>query len=92
MILNKLPKEFRKVLLSSDNSRQNKIYLAQGWTTSKYCNYYIEWKWADRPFRSRLYFKFEEDGEYFKAKSFEEDIFIHFLSDEPRKKEHIKKQ
>ena len=90
--MNLLPKEFRKVLLSSDNSRQNKIYLAQGWTTSSHCNYYIKWKWQGLPFRSRLFFKFDIDGEYFKAKSFEEDILINFLSDEPKKKEHIKKE
>lgn len=90
--MNILPKEFRKILLSSDTSRQNKIYLAQGWTTSKYCNYFLEWKWQGLQFRSRLFFKFEVDGEYFKAKSFEEDILIHFLCDEPKKKEHIKNQ
>lgn len=84
--MKELPKEFRKVLLSSDNSRQNKIWLATGWQTQ----YYIEWKWQGQPYYSRMLFKFYPDGEYLKAKSFDEDIFIKFSSNELKKKEIIK--
>jgi hypothetical protein len=83
-----LPQNYQKVLLSSDNSRQNKIWLATGWQSQ---GYFIEWKWQDRPYFSRMLFKFSPDSAFKKAKSFDEDIFIHFLSDEPRKKDDIKK-
>jgi hypothetical protein len=82
-----LPKEFQKVLLSSDNSRQNKIWLATGWQAQ---GYYIDWIWEARPYFSRMLFKFSPNENHIKAKSFDEDIFIKFLSGEGKKKDAIK--
>lgn len=73
MILKLLPEHLRKSLLSSDTSRQNKIWLAVGW--KEMSEYFIEWRWASEYMRSRLEFKFEPDGEFVKAKSYDEDIF-----------------
>jgi hypothetical protein len=62
----------RKALLSEYSSKQNKLHLITGWTYFK--NWYIEWKWAGDPYKSRMLFKFSPDDKWIEAKSFEEDL------------------
>ncbi len=84
-----MTEDFKHSLLSSDTSRQNKIWLATGW--SHFHGWYIEWKWKDRPMRSRMMFRFSPDEEFVEAKSFDEDVKVKFKSgkdkNEGRKKE-----
>ena len=50
----------------------HKLHLIFGWT--HFNNWYIEWKWAGDPFRSRMLFKFSPDDNWIQADSFEEDL------------------
>jgi len=68
-----LSNNLRKTLLSSDSSRQNKIWLARGWKESS--GYFVEYRWAGEYMQSRLEFQFEHGGEFVKAKSYDEDVF-----------------
>jgi hypothetical protein len=67
-----IPDSARKALLSKDSSRQNKLWLITGWQYFK--PWYIDWKWAGAPYNSRILFRFEPDGEWIKAESFDEDV------------------
>lgn len=65
-----LPDKFQKLLLSDDNSKPNKLWLAIGWSQK----YYIEWQWQGVSGYSRLQFKFSVEDEWRTAKSHEEDV------------------
>lgn len=65
-----LPAHFRSVLMGTDTSKPNKLWLAIAWKSK----YYLEYKWQSEPLRSRLMFKFEVNEQFKEAKSFEEDI------------------
>lgn len=62
----------RKALLSKYSSRQNKLWLITGWR--HFHNWYIDWKWAGEPFKSRMLFRFSPDEKWIVAKSFEDDL------------------
>lgn len=66
-----LPDELRHSLLSSDTSRQNKLWLVTGWI---HVGYDVDWMWVGEPMKSRMAFRFERDGKFIKAKSYDEDI------------------
>jgi hypothetical protein len=69
--INPLPEHLKKVLLSEDNSKPNKLWMAIAWW---YNGYYIDWQWQGIERYSRLQFKFSEDGSWITAKSHEEDV------------------
>jgi hypothetical protein len=69
--MNILPSIYQKVLLSKNTSQQNKVWIA---TSLKFDNWYLEWKWIGKPFRSRIQFQFIPDGVWVQAESFEEDL------------------
>lgn len=62
----------RQILLGKYTSQQNKVWLATGW--SHFRNWYIDWKWVGRPFRSRMLFRFSSGDVWVRAESFEEDL------------------
>lgn len=68
----KIPNSYRKALLSKYCSRMNKLHLIAGWTY--FNNWYIDWKWAGEPHKSRMLFKFWPDEDWVQAESFEEDL------------------
>lgn len=65
-----IPADFRRALMSSDTSRQNKMWLAASWSQ----RFFVEWRWQGAPMRSRMAFRFEPGSEFAEAKSFDEDI------------------
>jgi hypothetical protein len=67
-----IPDAAKQALLSKYVSRLNKIHLVIGWTHFR--NWYIDWKWAGNPYRSRMLFRFSPDGNWVQAESFEEDL------------------
>jgi len=67
-----MPDSARKTILGKYSSRQNKLWLVTGWQYFK--PWYIDWKWAGEPFKSRMLFKFAPDGEWIRAESFDEDM------------------
>ena len=67
-----IPIKYRQAILGEYSSRQNKIWLATTWKRFK--PWYIEWKWAGEPYRSRMLFQFDLNGPWVEAKSFDEDI------------------
>ena len=66
-----LPDNLKQIILSSDNSKPNKLWMAIGW---EHQGYYIDWRWKGIERFSRLQFKFSEDGPWLTAKSHEEDV------------------
>jgi hypothetical protein len=62
----------RKALLSKYTSKPNKLHLIAGWT--HFNNWYIDWKWAGVPYKSRMMFRFNPDDKWIIAESFEEDL------------------
>ena len=81
--MNAIPSHYRTALLSRYNSRQNKIWLATG--GSHFHGLHIEYHWTGAPYRSRLQFQFEPDGEWVRAESYEDDIAPTLAFDEKRK-------
>lgn len=79
-----IPSEHRETLLSKYTSRHNKIWCAIGW--KHFHDWHLEWKWKGEPFRSRLMFQFEPDGDFIMAKSYEEDVWPKLKWDNPKKK------
>jgi len=73
-----MPTAHRKVLLSSDTSRLNKIHLVTGWTHFR--GWFCDWRWKGGFLRSRLEFCFEPGGKFFEAKSFDEDVLVEYKS------------
>jgi hypothetical protein len=69
-----IPISNKKVLLGKYTSRLNKLHLIIGWTHFR--NWYIEWKWAGDPYRSRMMFRFDPDDNWIQAESFEEDLML----------------
>jgi len=69
-----IPDHLRKALLSDYVSRPNKIWIAISW--QHFRDFYLEWKWAGDPWRSRLLFQFSLNGPWVEAKSYEEDRAI----------------
>jgi hypothetical protein len=61
----------RSRLLSSQTSRQNKLWIA---ATLKAQGKALYWRWAGEPRRSRLQFLFDANGSWYTAKSFDEDV------------------
>jgi hypothetical protein len=61
----------RKLLLSEDTSKPNKLWGAIAWW---YEGYYVDWQWQGVEKYSRLQFKFGEHDEWLTAKSHEEDV------------------
>ena len=66
-----LPERLKKVILSEDNSKPNKLWMAIAWHND---GHYIDWRWQGIQKYSRLEFRFSEDGEWETAKSHEEDV------------------
>ena len=66
-----LPDKRRKLLLSEDTSKPNKLWGAIAWW---YEGYYVDWRWSGVEKYSRLQFKFGEHEEWLTAKSHEEDV------------------
>ncbi len=71
-LIQMMPIAKRQALLSKYTSRQNKLWLVTAW--KYFCPWYVEWKWAGDPFRSRMLFQFSPDGKWVEAQSFEEDL------------------
>lgn len=67
-----IPADRRHALMSTDTSRQNKLWLATAWAHAY--GWFIEWRWAGHPMRSRLLFRFAPDDAFQPAASFDEDI------------------
>jgi hypothetical protein len=67
-----MPVRLRHALMSSDTSRQNKLWLATAWKHAY--PWFLEWKWAGAYMRSRLCFRFAPDAEFTAAESFDEDV------------------
>jgi len=75
-----IPESRRRLLMSEETSRQNKLWLATGWR--HHHGWFIEWKWAGTPpdfrtggaMRSRLMFRFAPKGKFESARSFDEDV------------------
>jgi hypothetical protein len=65
------PSDLRRSLVAGLVSRQNKLWIAAGW---KGRGWFIEWRWAGEPMRSRLLFQFEPDDKWHEAKSYDEDV------------------
>ncbi len=63
--------EERVRLLSNQNSRQNKLWIAARHIAD---GKYLEWQWAGKPFRSRLCFRFRPEEDVMVANSFDEDV------------------
>ncbi len=62
----------RRALLSSETSRQNKLWLATAW---QQCDgIFIEWRWRGEYMNSRLCFRFGPDEAFVDAKSYDEDV------------------
>lgn len=80
-----LPDKFRKLLLSDDTSKPNKLWGAITWW---YEGYYVDWRWQGVERFSRLQFRFSEDGEWLTAKSHEEDVMpkMKFVMNKKNKK------
>lgn len=81
--MEKIPDSARKALLDKYSSRCNKLHLMIGW--KHFRNYYIEFKWAGRPFNSRMLFQFEPDGPWIQSQSFEEDLLTTYNFGEIKK-------
>jgi hypothetical protein len=79
-----IPSTNRNALMSSDTSRQNKLWLATAWAHAY--PWFLEWKWAGRYMRSRLLFRFAPGDEFQRAESFDEDIVPTFEFGDGRKK------
>lgn len=62
----------RRALLSSQTSRQNKLWLATAW--HHFDQVFLEWKWRGDYMRSRLCFRFAPGEEFVDAKSYDEDV------------------
>lgn len=66
------------MLINETISRQNKLWIAIAWAQLR--GWFVEWKWAGDPpslngvMHSRLCFRFEPDGPWTEAKSYDEDI------------------
>jgi hypothetical protein len=69
-----IPLHIRKILLGDGTSRVNKLHIAIGWQQGRKEPYYLEWKFKGDFLASRLEFKFEPEGKFVEAKSFEEDV------------------
>jgi hypothetical protein len=67
-----IPISSRKTLLGKYTSRQNKLHLITGW--KHFHHWYVEWKWAGDPYKSRMLFSFSPEDKWVEAKSFDEDI------------------
>ncbi len=80
----------RKILLSEDNSKPNKLWLAIAWSHD---GHYIGWQWQGVEKLSRLQFRFEENGPWLTAKSHEEDVMpkMKFVMNK-KNKEDVKKE
>jgi hypothetical protein len=78
-----IPKTHIKSLISTDTSRQNKLWLVESW--KHFHNWFIEWKWQGEPYNSRLMFRFSETEDFIVAKSFDEDILPTYEFDDKRK-------
>jgi hypothetical protein len=61
----------RHALLSSENSRRNKMALLAGYLSN---SIYVKHQWAGVQYNSRMKFQFAVDGEWLQAKSYDEDI------------------
>lgn len=85
-----LSTKLQKLILSEENSKPNKLWLAIAW---KHEGHYIDWKWHGVEAYSRLQFKFEEHGEWLTAKSHEEDVMpkMKFVMNK-KNKENVKKE
>ena len=77
-----IPTHYRAALLSRYTSRRNKIHLAIGW--AHFHGLRIEYRWSGAPYRSRLQFQFEQDGAWFTAESYEDDIAPTLKLEKPR--------
>lgn len=62
----------RRVILSKETSRQNKIWLVTCWRY--FDGAVIEWKWRGEYMRSRMCFQFGPDEAFIEAKSYDEDV------------------
>lgn len=74
-----IPEEHRKALLGKYSSKQNKLWMVTAWKYFK--PWYVDYKWAGEPIRSRMLFKFSPDGPWVQAESFEEDMLPTFKFD-----------
>jgi hypothetical protein len=79
-----IPATHRHALMSSDTSRQNKLWLAIAWAGAY--AWFIEWKWAGRYMRSRLCFRFAPNEAFRPAESFDEDVVPTFEFGEGKKR------
>jgi hypothetical protein len=71
-----LPKDKRQLLVGKHTSRQNKLWIIADW---KYFQpWYVEYKWAGEPMRSRMLFQFGPNEPWVEAKSFDEDVMPTF--------------
>jgi len=77
------PKERREALLSKHNSRRNKVWLAVGWSQA---GMFLEWRYQGAEDDSRMEFRFEPDGPWVAAKSYEDDIKPKLLYNRPPSK------
>lgn len=68
-----IPNTLKNILLGKNTSRQNKLWLITAW--KHFENWYIDYKWAGEPMKSRMLFKFSPEDKWIEAKSFEEDLF-----------------
>lgn len=66
-----LPTTLKRCLLSEDNSKPNKLWMAIAWQA---VGYYIDWRWQGIEKYSRLQFRFSENEDWLTAKSHEEDV------------------
>lgn len=66
-----LSKTRRKALLGSETSRRNKLALYASYVAE---SERVEYKWVGQPYESRLAFRFEGQGDFLVAKSWDEDI------------------
>jgi hypothetical protein len=65
-----IPTTHRRALMSSDTSRQNKLWLVTAWHE----RWFMEWRWQGEPMRSRMAFRFEPSAAFAEAQSFDEDV------------------
>jgi hypothetical protein len=57
-----IPPTNRHALMSTDTSRQNKLWLAIAWANAY--PWFLEWQWAGGYMRSRLCFRFAPGDEF----------------------------
>lgn len=84
-----IPHYNKQVLLGKTTSKQNKIWLATGW--SHFHNWYIEWKWSGKELTSIMMFKFSPDEDWIPSESFEDDVLKHYKFAKEKKNDPVVK-